>query len=141
MFFALMIIDGQSMLAEKQQLVDNEEVSFLSGIFKNNQAQVDEYMSVLNPLLRRTTEGNSAVCTASEQSAKDSSCVATGRTSSLVTNSECPSPKSRSSLKGQEDLSSSQPNCMKQCSSSRLSTRVLTKGSRNRPIPSICIHR
>ena len=28
------------------------------GIFKNNQAQVDEYLTILNPLLRRTTEGN-----------------------------------------------------------------------------------
>lgn len=37
MFFALMIIDG---------------------IFKNNQTQVDEYLNALNPLLRRTTEGN-----------------------------------------------------------------------------------
>ncbi|CAF5186286.1 unnamed protein product, partial [Rotaria sp. Silwood1] len=26
-------------------------------IFKNNQAQVDEYLNALNPLLRRTTEG------------------------------------------------------------------------------------
>ncbi|CAF4345953.1 unnamed protein product, partial [Adineta steineri] len=35
MFYAVMIIDG---------------------IFKNNQAQVDEYMAALNPLLRHTTE-------------------------------------------------------------------------------------
>ncbi|CAF3730787.1 unnamed protein product, partial [Rotaria sordida] len=39
-FFALMIIDG---------------------IFKNNQAQVGEYLAVLNPLLRRTTEGEMMV--------------------------------------------------------------------------------
>ncbi|CAF4407808.1 unnamed protein product, partial [Adineta steineri] len=26
-------------------------------IFKNNSAQVDEYLNALNPLLRRTTEG------------------------------------------------------------------------------------
>ncbi|CAF4602349.1 unnamed protein product, partial [Rotaria magnacalcarata] len=26
-------------------------------IFKNNQTQVDEYLTALNPLLRRTTEG------------------------------------------------------------------------------------
>lgn len=31
---------------------------FAVGIFKNNQAQVDEYLAALNPLLRRTTEGN-----------------------------------------------------------------------------------
>ena len=31
---------------------------FLTGIFKNNQAQVDEYMTALHPLLRRTTEGS-----------------------------------------------------------------------------------
>ena len=30
---------------------------FPLGIFKNNQAQVDEYLNALNPLLRRTTEG------------------------------------------------------------------------------------
>ncbi|CAF1066408.1 unnamed protein product [Rotaria sp. Silwood1] len=40
MFFAVMIIDG---------------------IFKNNQAQVDEYLNALNPLLRRTTEGDMMV--------------------------------------------------------------------------------
>ncbi|CAF2643856.1 unnamed protein product [Rotaria sp. Silwood2] len=37
MFFAVMAIDG---------------------IFKNNQTQVDEYLNALNPLLRRTTEGD-----------------------------------------------------------------------------------
>ncbi|CAF4249638.1 unnamed protein product, partial [Rotaria sordida] len=31
-------------------------VMVIDGIFKNNQAQVDEYLTVLNPLLRRTTE-------------------------------------------------------------------------------------
>ncbi|UJR33248.1 hypothetical protein I4U23_020703 [Adineta vaga] len=40
MFFAVMVIDG---------------------IFKNNQAQVDEYLAALNPLLRRTTEGGMMV--------------------------------------------------------------------------------
>ena len=27
------------------------------GVFKNNQSQIDEYLSALNPILRRTTEG------------------------------------------------------------------------------------
>lgn len=31
------------------------------GIFKGNQAQVDEYMAILNPLLRRTTEGKPSI--------------------------------------------------------------------------------
>jgi hypothetical protein len=35
--------------------------SFSSGIFKNNQAQIDEYLTALNPLLRRTTEGKQNV--------------------------------------------------------------------------------
>lgn len=31
--------------------------NFHLGVFKNNLAQVDEYLNALNPLLRRTTEG------------------------------------------------------------------------------------
>ncbi|CAF4607882.1 unnamed protein product [Rotaria socialis] len=69
MFFALMAIDG---------------------IFKNNQVQVDEYLTALNPLLRRTTE------------ALD--------TTSLFTaiNSETNSPKSRPITKEQQHSCSSQ---------------------------------
>ncbi|CAF4215472.1 unnamed protein product [Rotaria sp. Silwood2] len=109
-FFALMIIDG---------------------IFKNNQAQVDEYLAVLNPLLRRTTE-------------------VPGRTSSFAAiYSETNSPRSRSSTKGQQDLYSSQDTSMiiyfisyimvlenfsplaniRNLSSSRPLTPSLTKGS------------
>jgi len=36
----------------------NYSIIFILGIFKNNQAQVDEYIAALNPLLRQTTEGN-----------------------------------------------------------------------------------
>ncbi|CAF4990526.1 unnamed protein product, partial [Rotaria sp. Silwood1] len=91
MFFAVMIIDG---------------------IFKNNQAQIDEYLAVLNPLLRRTTE------------------VPDRRGSFTAIYSETSSPKSRSSSKGQQDLYSSQdtPN-MKNLPSSRTLTSSLTKGS------------
>lgn len=34
-----------------------EHFRFSLGIFKNDQKQIDEYLSALNPLLRRTTEG------------------------------------------------------------------------------------
>ncbi|CAF4659421.1 unnamed protein product [Rotaria sp. Silwood1] len=90
MFFAVMIIDG---------------------IFKNNQAQIDEYLAVLNPLLRRTTE------------------VPDRRGSFTAIYSETSSPKSRSSTKGQQDLYSSQdtPN-MKNLPSFRTLTSSLTKG-------------
>jgi hypothetical protein len=53
MFYALMAIDGRQI-----NLIESDSDQFLLlGIFKNNQAQVDEYLAVLNPLLRRTTEG------------------------------------------------------------------------------------
>ena len=39
------------------EFLDSDDLSFSTGIFKNNQAQVDEYLAALNPLLRRTTEG------------------------------------------------------------------------------------
>ena len=53
MFFALMAIDGRgfSVNNDRARLV-------ILGIFKNDQAQVDKYLEMLNPLLRRTTEGN-----------------------------------------------------------------------------------
>jgi hypothetical protein len=52
MFFALMAIDG------KKKIENNIEIYYYYlGVFKNNQAQVDEYLTALNPLLRRTTEG------------------------------------------------------------------------------------
>jgi hypothetical protein len=83
MFFALMIIDG---------------------IFKNNQAQVDEYLTALNPLLRRTTEGNFIF----ENIFKDlTPYTVPDRTSSLVS-ADLGSPKLRSSTTGQHDLSSLQ---------------------------------
>jgi len=67
---------------------------FILGIFKNNQAQVDEYLNVLNPLLRRTTEGNFI----SASIFKDLPRIVSDRTSSFASNSG--SPKSRSSTKG-----------------------------------------
>ena len=53
MFFALMAIDGRgfSVNSDRARLV-------ILGIFKNDQAQVDKYLEMLNPLLRRTTEGS-----------------------------------------------------------------------------------
>jgi len=51
MFFAVMIIDGNLAFFFIKHIQKK-------GIFKNNQAQVDEYLNVLNPILRRTTEGN-----------------------------------------------------------------------------------
>lgn len=50
MFFALMIIDGKQ---STNHLIRNH--LFSSGFFKNNQAQVEEYLTALTPLLRRTT--------------------------------------------------------------------------------------
>lgn len=53
-----MIIDGNLAFFLLNILL-KEKFSFKKkGIFKNNQAQVDEYLNVLNPILRRTTEGN-----------------------------------------------------------------------------------
>jgi hypothetical protein len=54
MFFALMAIDGKKKI--KKQTIAIHFHNYL-GVFKNNQAQVDEYLTALNPLLRRTTEG------------------------------------------------------------------------------------
>ncbi|CAF0730666.1 unnamed protein product [Adineta ricciae] len=68
MFFAVMIIDG---------------------IFKNNQAQVDEYLAALNPLLRRTTEVFSDANSITNDSESDSLFL----------------------MKSQEDVSSSQNTC------------------------------
>ncbi|CAF0813582.1 unnamed protein product [Adineta steineri] len=68
MFYAVMIIDG---------------------IFKNNQAQVDEYMAALNPLLRHTTEVFDCMNSIISDTEANSSC----------------------SSKGQQDLSSLQNIC------------------------------
>jgi len=54
MFFALMAIDGKKKI--KKKTIEIHLHNYL-GVFKNNQAQVDEYLTALNPLLRRTTEG------------------------------------------------------------------------------------
>lgn len=52
MFFALMAIDGRGLAT------NSERARFvILGIFKNDQTQVDKYLQMLNPLLRRTTEG------------------------------------------------------------------------------------
>ena len=71
MFFGLMAIDGKraiiSSSAWSPMPRDTRVIlTFAIGIFKNNQAQVDEYLAVLNPLLRRTTEGNCELLTLDE---------------------------------------------------------------------------
>jgi hypothetical protein len=92
MFFALMAIDG------KENFSKIKRISYYDylGIFKNNQAQVDEYLTALNPLLRRTTEGKSNTKPSSRICSKNSSpSTVRRRTSSSSTNSESESMKSR----------------------------------------------
>ena len=66
MFFALMAIDGEK--SHSKSIVYRSSYYIRSGIFKNNQAQIDEYMRQLNPLLRRTTEGNLFLGSANDES-------------------------------------------------------------------------
>jgi hypothetical protein len=69
---------------------------FPSGIFKNNQAQVDEYLNALNPLLRRTTEGKINLNLNTKNAfIKQSSPAVSSRTSSRATNPESESARSR----------------------------------------------